>query len=609
MIIKSKHAQDENTAVPSSRPEAAMDEAAEFGAGEPSHSAWLKRLLLGLLVVGAVGGITVAVAGLGRDLANPGQQLIYHTVKRGDLPITVTERGNLESQQNEDIVCEVDDIGGDNINGTPILWVVSNGASVKEGDLLVEFDSAKHQERLDRQILDTEQARSIQVQAQAKHENQITQNKTNEADAALDVQLANLELEMFNDPKDGTHELEVQEIDRQIEDIDNEIKAAEANLLLKENDKRGIESLYKLGYAGKSELDRSRLDYLQAEGQFAAKVNKLKTQLATRNKKTTYEKRMEELRLTGKVQTAERKKAQVERNSEALLAHAEAVLRAANESLKKEEELLERYGEQVEKCKIYAPQDGMVAYATSYSRYYQVEVREGAPIRPQQKILSLPNLDKMQVKTSVHESVLDQIKPDLQATIRVDAFPDQVYQGTIQSVAVLPAQTSYWSTDTKVYETIVTIDEEVKRLKPGMTAVVEIHVDRLEDVLTVPVQAIVQIQRDTWCYVDNDGTVERRTIKLGLSNDKFVEIQEGLQEGERVVLNPMAIIDETEEETDTSAEEGLLEPAFDDPREAPPKKDAGGRKRQKPRKPPKDAAGRDQTPKHNARNGKRTPNP
>ena len=588
MIIKDKHAQGESMSAQTLPPAATMDEAARFEAAGQPRGVWPKRLLLGLLVLGAVGGITIAVAGLGRDLAKPGQQLVYHTVKRGDLPITVTERGNLESQQNEDIVCEVDDLPGDNINGTPILWVVSNGASVKEGDLLVEFDSAKHQERLDQQILDTEQTRSAQIQAEARYENQITQNKTNEADAALDVELADLELEMFNDPEDGTYHLELEEIKRQIEDVDNEIKAAEANLLLKENDKLGIESLYKLGYAGKSELDRSRLDYLQAEGQFAAKVNKLKTQLATRNKKENYEKKMDELRLQGRLDTAERKVTQVERNSEALLAQVKAALEAANRSLQKREELLARYGEQVTKCKIYAPQDGMVAYYVSPSRYYRVEIREGSPIRPQQKILSLPNLDKMQVKTSVHESVLDQIKPDLQATIRMDAFPE-VYQGTVQSVAVLPAQTSYWSTDTKVYDTIITIDEEVERLKPGMTAVVEIHVDRLEDVLTVPVQAIVQIQRDTWCYVDNDGAVERRTVKLGASNDKFVEIQEGLQEGDRVVLNPMALIDETEEETDASAEEDLLEPAFDDPQEAPPKKDAGGRKRQKSRKPPNEA--------------------
>ena len=79
-----------------------------------------------------------------------------------------------------------------------------------------------------------------------------------------------------------------------------------------------------------------------------------------------------------------------------------------------------------------------------------------------------------------------------------------------------------------------------------MTAVVEIHVDHLKDVLTVPVQAIVQIQGQNWLYVEAGGGVERRDIQLGRTNDKFVEIKSGLAAGERVVLNPMAIIDETQ---------------------------------------------------------------
>jgi hypothetical protein len=139
---------------------------------------------------------------------------------------------------------------------------------------------------------------------------------------------------------------------------------------------------------------------------------------------------------------------------------------------------------------------------------------------------------------------LDQTKPGLSATIRVDAFPDHVYQGSVKSVAVLPDQGGWYGSDTKVYETIVTIDEAVERLKPGMTAVVEIHVDLLRDVLTVPVQAIVQIGKETFCFMDLDGVPQRRPVKLGRTNDKFVQILDGLTEGDRVVLNPMAIVDE-----------------------------------------------------------------
>ena len=99
------------------------------------------------------------------------------------------------------------------------------------------------------------------------------------------------------------------------------------------------------------------------------------------------------------------------------------------------------------------------------------------------------------------------------------------------------------SSDTKVYATIITIDEEVQQLKPGMTAVVDIHVDHLRDIVAVPIQAILQVKDETWCYVHSQGVSERRFVDLGRTNDKFVEIKSGLRVGERVVLNPNAITD------------------------------------------------------------------
>jgi RND family efflux transporter MFP subunit len=332
----------------------------------------------------------------------------------------------------------------------------------------------------------------------------------------------------------------------------------------------GIEQLFKLGYAGKSELDRARLSYLQAESAYAAKVNRLSTELATLGKKENYEKRMELLTLEGAVKTAERNLAQTLKDDEALLAQAKAAMEAADEALKKEEELLARYQLAVENCTIHSPADGMVAYAEPLSRYYG-HIRQGSPVRPRQKIITLPSLDKMQVKTSVHESMLDRVHPGLSATVRIDAFPEQSYSSTVQSVAVLPDQSGWTSADTKIYETIVVIDEQVEQLKPGMSAVVDIHVDRLANVLSIPVQAVVQVESDTWCYVDRSGRIERRTIELGRTNDHFVEIRAGLDEGDKVVLNPMAVFDESQQEEQDAApdEEPPEDPEQEQPGETP----------------------------------------
>ena len=246
-------------------------------------------------------------------------------------------------------------------------------------------------------------------------------------------------------------------------------------------------------------------------------------------------------------------------NNKSDLAQVEAARLEAESIAQKENERLENYTEQLEKCKIYAPHGGMVVYSRE-GRDGATEIAEGVVVRERQRILTLPDLSRMQVKTQVHEAVLDQVRAGLPATIRVDAFPDQLFYGIVHEVAVVPASSGWFSSGVKTYDCVVRIDGEVTGLKPGMTAVVEIHVDRLKDVLTVPVQAVVQRNRDNWCYVQTKRGVEKRLLKLGRSNDKFVQIQEGVANGERVVLNPMAILEKTDgQEKEISPESGAPE--------------------------------------------------
>ena len=73
------------------------------------------------------------------------------------------------------------------------------------------------------------------------------------------------------------------------------------------------------------------------------------------------------------------------------------------------------------------------------------------------------------------------------------------------------------------------------------------HIDYLEDVLCVPVQALVQRGDETWCYVAENNRPVRRSVTAGQTNDKFVEITSGLSEGDQVVLNPSAILEGDDE--------------------------------------------------------------
>jgi hypothetical protein len=88
----------------------------------------------------------------------------------------------------------------------------------------------------------------------------------------------------------------------------------------------------------------------------------------------------------------------------------------------------------------------------------------------------------------------------------------------------------------KVYPCTIHINGYHPWMKPGMNAKVEIIVDQLADVLYVPVQSIEVEQDHHFCYISNNGALERREISTGLFNDEFIEVRGGLQGGEAVAL-------------------------------------------------------------------------
>ena len=485
---------------------------------------------------------------------------VFYEVQRTDLPIVVTERGELSSQVETTITCSVENIGDRGSSGTQIIYIVPNGSAVEKDQLLVEFDSATIRDRLEELELAYQKATSSRIQAEAKYDNQILQNETALAEAQLAWELSVIEFDMYQDPTVGTAKLAEEQIDRQIDEAQNAANEARATLELAEVERDGMKELFKLGYRGKSDLEQSRLKYLQAEDRLASSLNQIKTYRANREKLDSFERKMEIMRLEGARETARRNIEQVKNDNSALLDQALAAKNEAVNTEAKEQERLERMKQQLANCKILAPHGGMVVYKRE--RRGNTEIMEGAIVRERQDILTLPDLTKMKVKTQVHEAVLDQVRPGLPASVRIDAFPDRLYRGVVDKVAVVPSSNGGWfaAGSVKTYETEVRIVDEVEGLKPGMTAVVNVHVDRIENVIAVPVQSIIQSDGRTWAYVEEGSSIVQRQIELGRSNDKFVHVQEGLEVGERIVLNSMDIFEQQNEgPQEISAESGSPE--------------------------------------------------
>jgi hypothetical protein len=148
----------------------------------------------------------------------------------------------------------------------------------------------------------------------------------------------------------------------------------------------------------------------------------------------------------------------------------------------------------------------------------------------------------MMAEITVHESSVDKVKPGQKASVVMDAFPDQTFHGEVIKIAPLPDQQRGWlSPDIKVYTTQVSIEGTHDFLKPGMSARVTIFVDEVPDALIVPVQVVANRSGKKICFVVHNGRSEEREVKTGLFNDTHVQITDGLQAGEDVLLNPPRI--------------------------------------------------------------------
>lgn len=242
------------------------------------------------------------------------------------------------------------------------------------------------------------------------------------------------------------------------------------------------------------------------------------------------------------------------------MAQVESRYRTAKRRYEMELERKEDLERQLKNCIIKAVEPGLVAYGShsANSAAYKTEtVEEGAAVRFRQTLLTIPNMSRMGVGISIHESQVKKVRIGQPCRITVDAEPGKTLEGTVAELAVLPdSASSRYTPNLKVYPAVVHIDGAYEWLKPGMNAKVEIIVNQLDDILYVPVQSIEVENDHHFTYVNTGSRMERREVKTGSFNNEFIEIKSGLALGEKVALalpkkqnmesNPAAVHNATE---------------------------------------------------------------
>lgn len=394
----------------------------------------------------------------------------------------VVERGEVESSSNVEIRCMVQSRSA---AGSAIIQIVPEGTYVKEGDFLVKLDDSGLQAELVMQQIASNTSRAAVVEGQADFD-------------ATKLALQEYESGIFRQEEGN---------------LESDQFVAKENLRRAEEYLRYSERLAARGYVTEVQLEADRFAVEKARKELDASTTKL-----------------EVLHRYTKVKTLNKLKADVETT--------EARLKSKENSHKLDLDRQKMLEDQLANCVIKAPNSGQVVYANPPSG--EPLIAEGKLVRERQIIIRLPDPKRMQVTARVNESRIDRVKKGMTARIRLDAFPDQELNGTVRDISEYPLPAASAYSTMKEYAAEIDIHEPPPGVRSGMTAQAAIEVAKIDRAVQVPLPAVLERNKRFFCLVTQDGELTAQEVSVGPANEQTVVINDGINEGDQVLLAPQS---------------------------------------------------------------------
>ena len=460
--------------------------------------------------------LLVLLAGVGYVVLRSGSQnsdseadeLLIHTVARSNFNAFVTEPGDLVSSSNIDIRCQVKSRG---TPGSSVVKIVEEGTQVQEGDFLVQFDDSLLQNELIAQkiVVANDKAALIQVESA----------------------LANAE-RTLSEYSNGLFQQECDVLESAVFVAEEELRKSELEL-------QSAERLAAKGMLKPLQVSATTFAVEKAKKDVAAAQRALKVYKEFTKEKTTGELQAE----------IEKQKANVE---------------AAKFTLELSQHRQQELQQQIDHCHVTAPGKGQVVYENERNRGEPMVIEEGTIIRYNQIIIRLPDVSQMQVDVKINESHINRIRPGQPAKIILDADPENPLTGEVITVAPFPFPMR-WHGSPLEYGVEIAIVDPPSTIRPGLRAKVQIFYEFEEDVLQVPLAAVVAHHDGHYCLVQGNSDWEVRQVEIGASNSHHVVIRDGLEVGDQVTMTPFRFIQRSDlpeaSETPEKKPQGRAAPA------------------------------------------------
>jgi Cu(I)/Ag(I) efflux system membrane fusion protein len=190
---------------------------------------------------------------------------------------------------------------------------------------------------------------------------------------------------------------------------------------------------------------------------------------------------------------------------------------------------LEKTNNVKQRVSIYAPQDGVVS---------NLPVREGMFVKPSQKVMTLGDLSSVWLLAEVFERQSQWVEVGQQAEVRLSYLPGKLWRGDVEYI--------YPSLDakTRTLKVRLRFDNPGERLKPNMYANVKIFGGAKENTIVIPIEGLIRTGREERVIVSlGEGRFEARQVTAGIESGDFVEIINGINDGDDIVTSGQFLID------------------------------------------------------------------
>ena len=549
----------------------------------------MKRAILILVTCLAVIGL-LTLASCGKKNTSAGQETF--ALVRGPLDITVLESGTLDTAVSTHIIQNVR-------RNVKVLEIVDEGTIITEQDVadkkvLIKFESKDLEDEVYDRTTSFENAEAACTKAEEDLAIQKNDNDANIRAAELNLMIAENDFRklvgetlaarlMKSEPENVKDLLNDKDLGgearQQLTNYRGEIELAQIKLNRSIQKLEYTRKLYDKQFVSKNELET---DELEVETQRKA----LTKAQGNMHLFQEYDFVKDFAKTLATVIDCRHKLERAQAVARSKLVACEAQLRSQRQNLQRETKRLEESKESLANCTVYAEAPGMVVYEAPPRWMNTGPMRPGTETRNHQTIIRMPDLNQMTVKVNIHESQVDMISVGMPAVITVDAMPGRTFKGKVSQKAILPSAQNQWlNPDLKVYETIVAFDESDQNLRPGMNATVEIIVEKLSSVMYVPSQAVRTNEKGQhFCFRADGKPVQ---VVTGKRNRVFVIIEEGLAVGDRVLVSPPELPKSSDDgDKDEKLElPPVLQAAQEEPPPMPPPSDeasphkGGGRQR------------------------------